>query len=48
VPLVWESVGPEEMSLRVYAAIHLRVPDSGLDWLDKMIRKSRRLDSRSS
>ena len=30
------------MSLRAYAAIKLRVPDSGLDWLDEMIRKSLR------
>jgi len=28
------------MSLRVYAAIKLRVPNSGLDWLDAMIRES--------
>ena len=30
------------MSLRAYAAIKLRVPDSGIDWLDEMIRKSLR------
>lgn len=28
------------MSLRQYAAIHLRVPMSGTDWLDEMIRKA--------
>lgn len=28
------------MTLRQYAAIHLKVPDSGSDWLDDMIRKS--------
>ena len=28
------------MSLRAYAAIKLRVPDSGLLWLDEMIEKS--------
>ena len=28
------------MSLRQYAAIKLRVPDSGLPWLDVMIEKS--------
>ena len=28
------------MSLRAYAAIKLGVPDSGIDWLDDMIRKS--------
>jgi hypothetical protein len=27
------------MTLREYAAIHLRVPDSGSDWLDKMIEQ---------
>ena len=27
-------------TLREYAAIKLRVPDSGTDWLDEMIRKS--------
>ena len=30
------------MSLRAYAAIKLCVPDSGLDWLDDMIRKAQR------
>lgn len=28
------------MTLRQYAAIKLRVPDSGTDWLDEMIRTS--------
>ena len=28
------------MSLRQYAAIKLKVPDSGTDWLDDMIRQS--------
>ncbi len=28
----------EGMSLRQYAAIHLKQPDSGIDWLDEMIR----------
>lgn len=28
------------MTLRQYAAIKLRVPESGTDWLDEMIRKS--------
>jgi len=32
------------MSLRQYAAIHLQVPDSGIDWLDKMIKESRKLN----
>lgn len=30
------------MTLRTYAAIKLRVPESGIDWLDDMIRKSLR------
>ena len=30
------------MSLRAYAAIKLRVADSGIDWLDDMIRQSQR------
>jgi hypothetical protein len=30
----------EGMTLRQYAAIHLKVPDSGTDWLDEMIKKS--------
>lgn len=29
------------MTLRQYAAIHLRVPNSGDDWLDDMIREAR-------
>ena len=33
------------MTLRQYAAIHLRVPNSGTDWLDDMIAKARRLDA---
>ena len=32
------------MTLRQYAAVILRVPDSGTPWLDKMILKSRRDD----
>lgn len=28
------------MTLRAYAAIHLRVPESGHDWLDAMIRRA--------
>ena len=30
------------MTLRSYAAIKLKVPDSGIDWLDDMIRASKR------
>lgn len=47
VPIVYESAWPEEMTLRVYAAIHLRVPDSGIEWLDKMIERSRKLDKQA-
>ncbi|ATF87549.1 hypothetical protein [Burkholderia gladioli] len=32
--------GDAGMSMRAYAAIKLRVPDSGIDWLDDMIRTS--------
>jgi len=32
------------MTLRQYAAIKLRVPQSGTDWLDEMIVESRRQD----
>jgi hypothetical protein len=36
---------PEEgMTLRQYAAIKLKVPDSGTDWLDDMIRKANEID----
>lgn len=35
----WQAHG---MTLRQYAAIKLRVPDSGTDWLDDMIRQSLR------
>ena len=34
----------EGMTLRQYAAIKLKVPDSGTDWLDEMITKSLRND----
>lgn len=37
-----EQGGDPGMSLRQYAAIHLCVPDSGLDWLDEMIGAARR------
>ena len=30
------------MTLRTYAAIKLCVPESGIDWLDDMIRQSQR------
>jgi hypothetical protein len=44
VPVIYEESELEGMSLRVYAAIHLRVPESGIGWLDKMIQRSRQLD----
>ena len=47
VPVIYEESELEKMSMRVYAAIHLRVPDSGIEWLDKMIEKSRELDRES-
>ena len=34
----------EGMTLRQYAAIKLKVPNSGTDWLDEMIEESNRLD----
>lgn len=37
----WDQVN---MEFRSYAAIHLRIPDSGIDWLDKMIAKAERRD----
>lgn len=48
VPLVFEKDKTERMPLRAYAAIQLRVPDSGIGWLDQMIRRSRQLDSKLS
>jgi len=36
--------GISGLTARQHAAIELRVPDSGLDWLDAMIRESRRMD----
>jgi len=32
----------EGMRLQEYAAIHLKVPESGTPWLDEMIQKARR------
>ena len=34
----------EEMTVRAQAAILLKVPDSGIEWLNEMIVQSRRLD----
>ena len=34
----------KDMSLQIMAAIELRIPESGIDWLDKMIAKAERRD----
>lgn len=47
VPMIYEEERIEGMTLRAYAAIQLRVPDSGIKWLDKMIQRSRELDHES-
>jgi len=40
---LWGGMGTcDGMTLRQYAAIKLRVPNSGTDWLDEMIRTSLR------
>lgn len=39
-PTYFELQEEKGMTLRQYAAIKLRVPDSGTDWLDEMIAKS--------
>lgn len=31
---------PPGLTARAYAAIHLKVPGSGLEWLDEMIKQS--------
>ena len=44
-PTTWPDQCPVEgMSLRAYAAIELRQPDIGIDWLDAMITKAKRDD----
>lgn len=47
IPIVYETAASDEKSLRIHAAIQLRVPDSGIPWLDRMIRESRRLDAKA-
>jgi hypothetical protein len=37
-------IASQDMTLRQYAAIKLKVPDSGINWLDEMITKSLRDD----
>jgi hypothetical protein len=45
IPVVFdEEDETQRMSLRAYAAIQLRIPESGIAWLDEMIRRSRKLD----
>lgn len=44
IPVVYEENEMDRMALRTYAAIQLRVPESGIDWLDTMILRSRKLD----
>ena len=39
--IMWDQEG---MALREYAAIELRIPDSGIGWLDEMIAKAERRD----
>lgn len=34
----------KDMSLQIMAAIELRIPESGIDWLDEMIAKAERRD----
>ncbi len=48
IPVVFDDDQDERLSLRAYAAIQLRVPDSGIDWLDKMIERSRKLDRQTN
>jgi hypothetical protein len=36
--------GCSGMTLRQYAAIHLKVPNSGTDWLDEMIEEANKID----
>jgi hypothetical protein len=43
-PIVVGDQMTQGMTLRQYAAIKLKVPDSGTDWLDDMIRKSNEID----
>ena len=41
-PVLNSSKQPQGLTAREHAAIALRVPDSGMDWLDAMIRTSLR------
>lgn len=40
----WETEPSGGLTIRQYAAIKLKVPDSGDKWLDEMIERSRRDD----
>ena len=44
VPDIDGSAVQEGMTLRQYAAIKLKVPNSGTDWLDEMIEEANKLD----
>ena len=48
IPVVYDDSETEQMSLRAYSAIQLRVPESGIEWLDRMIERSRELDRKNS
>lgn len=39
------SDSPNKMTAKEHAAMTLKVPTSGTDWLDEMIRQARQLDS---
>lgn len=39
------SDSPNKMTAREYAALHMKVPESGTDWLDSMIQAARELDA---
>lgn len=39
------SDSPNKMTAREYAALHMKVPQSGTDWLDEMIGAARELDA---
>lgn len=48
VPMIYEAPDVEGLTLRAYAAIQLRLPESGIDWLDRMIERSRTLDRQAA
>lgn len=40
----WNDTFESGLTAKQYAAIHLRVPNSGTDWLDEMIRQANHRD----